>query len=555
LFLYTPPILIAKYFSLNIMESMPLYIFFLAFLSLSLCYFFNTKLFVNSDKFFAYVFTFFIAVVFLILPQMHFGQREHLLVIFTLPYFLFIATRLNGFKPKPLLSLSLAIFAGIGFMIKPYFFISWVMLELYYMWHLRSFRCFLRVETCVIMSLLLLYLAGVFLFYPNFIYIVVPIVTKFFYDGYSSDPWRAIISRGVVFYCSGVLVFYFLQYKDNSHKILSNVLCIGMLGFLFAYFMQQTAWIYHYLPALSYAMLSAIVLLKPFFNFFQQTKLQRVFSFLLVILALIYPIYFMIYNFNLGIFVKKTTQPLVDYMSEHMRGQSVYFLTTSIKNALPASDYSHSVLEGRFAHLPMLPGILNQLKVHPDDKSLIADEDFFMQMIADDLNIKKPAYVFIDSRKYKGFINQPFNYLSYLSKSRAFQAAWQPYHYVTTVENPVTAKIDCSVYFVPNEHALEKIKHMDFLNNKMVFIGSGAHKEVYIIRQDSAFDKVEGKTEIELSEAERSWLDHEEYGLITKKKENEAFLRGLVTRVNLMVFPAYRLDVYQRAVYSTRDDD
>jgi hypothetical protein len=72
---------------------------------------------------------------------------------------------------------------------------------------------------------------------------------------------------------------------------------------------------------------------------------------------------------------------------------------------------------------------------------------FLAQMLADDLNSKKPAYVFVDVKKVKfdlytvdeispakyKYTPIDFNYISYFSANKNFAHAWNSYRYVTTL--------------------------------------------------------------------------------------------------------------------------
>jgi hypothetical protein len=55
-------------------------------------------------------------------------------------------------------------------------------------------------------------------------------------------------------------------------------------------------------------------------------------------------------------------------------------------------------------------------------------------MVTEDLNTQKPDFVMVDVSKTQEGILGMVDFISYFSTDKNFQAAWQPYHYITTLE-------------------------------------------------------------------------------------------------------------------------
>ncbi len=90
-----------------------------------------------------------------------FAQREHLSVVLTLPYLIEAAGRVwNKDLPAPLepwRSILIGLMAGVGFSIKPYFFLAWLFVEAYLAFQAKGFRHLKRVENAAIAAVTVTY--------------------------------------------------------------------------------------------------------------------------------------------------------------------------------------------------------------------------------------------------------------------------------------------------------------------------------------------------------------------------------------------------------------
>jgi hypothetical protein len=263
LWLYLPPVVFSQWLVLDAALLLRLYIFLLATLSLGLCINLSAKIFSEKEAFLAQIFIIAILSCFLLLPIYEFGQRDHLLVILTLPYFLLLTLRLKE-KPFPIYYVVLVgLLAAIGFSIKPHFLAALILVEGYFMWRKSSFRALVRVETGLIASFVLFYLAAIFYFFPDYLFFMVPFSLRLYYFA-QSDSWAMILAQPAVFFCGFTFLFYLAMERGKPFDDLSAVLLIALMGFLFSYFSQRANLYYHLLPAFSLALLLQVFLLSLF---------------------------------------------------------------------------------------------------------------------------------------------------------------------------------------------------------------------------------------------------------------------------------------------------
>ncbi len=548
LYLYAPPHFLVKFFSTTIIFAFKFYVFLLASISLCACYFLTRKIFSKENSLLAGFFICTIAFILLILPQYFIGEREHLFLIFTLPYFLFVSLRLRGYTVNSIYTILISLGGGMGFVIKPYFLVTFGLIELYYIWHTRRLLNICRIETLVIFLFILGYIIFIFRFHPQFVYTMIPYLTKYFYSkGFDVEAWRTIIFNGPIFYCFFTLIFFLLQYQENAYKELGSILWLSLIGSLCFYLIQRNTWHYHYLPALSIASLLNVLLFGLFLKKISKNLYEWLFTSLLALFLFYAPFNFVKYNYHQGVMFKSLLQHLIAFMNYHTKNKTVYFLTTNLYNTLPSIDYSNTILASRFAHIPVLPGILQTLRSSkkPYSKNLIEDENFLMHLVVDDIVLKKPDFIFIDGMQHKKFADLGFDYISYFSKNVDFRETFKKdYRYLTTVEQSdiITKKFKILFYLFEDIHSIDTVKHDNLFANKIVLIGKDHHRTAYLLHGTETVREV-GVT---LTDAEYLFFEKQNQGLIEKTIENQSTLESLEDKITHAAYPFYKLVVYKK---------
>ena len=445
LYLYTPPVIVAKIFDLNIIMLFRLYIYGLALISFLMTVKIASSLFRQKDELGYYTFLFSYVVVITILPIHEFGQREHLLVILSAPYFLLAAARLQNQCVSFRYCILIGLLAGLGFSIKPYFFAAFILIEIYISLYKKSILTWFRPETITLTLVIFFYLLSIFVFHNDYITVVIPTAAKIYYQGIDF-PWTSLLLNPIFLFCIFTILLYYFLYPKNSHKELSTILLLALLGFLFSYFIQRTLWYYHYLPAFSLAVLLITVILSSLISRLFLEKNDWVFLAFFITVIFFYPIYFVSHGYYYYLFkYKQIFFPLIDFMHKNAKGKPVYFLSTTVIYEFPIVDYAGSFPSSRFTLQTWIPTLLknrpNQHKMSPDDQLKISD--FFINIISEELNTQKPQLVFIDVQKNKPYLmGVKFEYLSYFSYNQNFKRAWKAYRYLTTIENSQLFKLD-----------------------------------------------------------------------------------------------------------------
>lgn len=252
LFLYLPPLLLHQWFHLSLMVLFRLYIFALITLSFAFAVSISQKIFAPKDAALRTIFLAALLVIELMLPNADFGQRDHLLLVFTMPYLLSVAARAQGETPSS--PVFIGVLAGLAIALKPQFIILPFFLEIYLICRRKKLFAFCRPEVFAIGGVLFLHLLIILLAFPDFLFVVMPFVLRNYYAGLG-QPFAALLFSNKTIFCFFPLVMAALFYPQNPYRRLCAVLSVALCAYLAIYFSQHTFFYYHYIPPFAMALL------------------------------------------------------------------------------------------------------------------------------------------------------------------------------------------------------------------------------------------------------------------------------------------------------------
>lgn len=436
LYLYTPAIILAKLLTIHVITAVRFYIYSLIILSLALCSFLLKKLIKSQDNILRYFLFGTLTCALLFLPTFTFAQREHLLIILMLPYLLSSALALENKPIHPWLAVLIGVIAGIGFSLKPFFLVTPCLIELYFIFKKRHLLAWVRVESIVILSVLVIYLSSIFIFQPEYIHTVLPLVLHYYFSG-TALSWFDILSFVNVLFCITVMLCYLIFYKYDHYHSLGWMLELALLGMIIAFLLPQTPWFYHVMPAF----VLALLLLAHFLGQTLSSKL-RLISYDSAILAFGFAIILLlpaIYQYRITRFVNHFHQDhpmnaIADYINKQPGTHSLACFALSAADCFPYIDDTHSVYAERFPSFWWYQGIRQFEKNNPSAKVLV-DKYYLINSFADDLNRYHARWVVIDTLHFKKIEVNQFEILSYFLENEKFRAAWQHYRYLTTLQS------------------------------------------------------------------------------------------------------------------------
>jgi len=208
------------------------------------------------------LFLVFAALLVLFVPGYDFGQREHWMVLLTLPYIVACGCRLHKLVLPPLIGVAIGVAACLGFCIKPYFLLVPVALKIWILVRLRRPSLAIRPQTIAMVIAGIVY-AGLIATYA-WSYLEVEIPTALLgYWSYKSSLQEVLLSAAMLLAPAAMLVAvgYLARQQNAQIPALAQALAVAGAACLVAAIIQAKPWSYHFLPAIIFFSLSAVALL------------------------------------------------------------------------------------------------------------------------------------------------------------------------------------------------------------------------------------------------------------------------------------------------------
>jgi hypothetical protein len=201
------------------------------------------------------------AATLIVLPWVHVGQREQIVLVTTMPYAVLIARRRQGKHIPVLLSAAIGTGAALGFALKPYFLFTPVTLELWLLVGRPSRWRIVRPETIVIALVGLLYLCAMLLWTSAYFTEIIPLAARA-YGAIGAHTLMDLFGPSALV---GLVILGFLatQWRPllQGEAPIAAALFICAAAFAAAYVIQRKGWPYQAIPLVGCASLSLAAML------------------------------------------------------------------------------------------------------------------------------------------------------------------------------------------------------------------------------------------------------------------------------------------------------
>ena len=388
-----------------------------------------------------------VAASLLLLPGSEFGQREDILGATTIPYLFAAASWLRGRPLSASLAVAIGLFASIGLLFKPHFYLLCLFVELLLLVDGRRRGSWRRVEAWTIAVVALGYALSVPLLLPHYFDIVR--LALQYYDGYGSpwSPW-VLVAPGVGWGLAAAALCVLLKATALDRE-LRRVLLAGVAGLIIAGFLQFKGWYYHYDGAkLIAAVLIGFVLIAPLVRPGGLEAVVRARPAMIPILTLALLLAFG--ALRLGSVLESRMRgdanpptvfgELTKVVEEHAGTESILALSTSVYPAFPLVNATGAGWSSRYWALWLLPGLYS-----PEEKSARpfvyrAREEMdelerdLIDTFVDDMLAGRPALLIVDRVPSKqGFPTSSIDFLTYLRRDPRFARDFENFTRLTDV--------------------------------------------------------------------------------------------------------------------------
>lgn len=380
-----------------------------------------------------------------------FGQREHLFVIFAIPYLLAVATGATD-RLSRAERCALGVAAALAVWFKPHEVLVLAALELFLWARWRSLRRLRSPEMMAFIMTCLAILAVVGLATPLYFTKILPVLSDTYWGMGTSTVRglaRSIRGYSMVVFLALALCFL-LRRKLRDWGTTAALLLCSFAGSI-AYDVQHTDWPYHRYPYKALLLLAIAYLLLDVFSgvigrLVQEPRRAKAIGWATLGATALYicalPVYPRLWNKR-----GEAPEEKIALLTQLPPSTTVYVFSTSVPPL--AWAYTHHLNWGsRFAHLWMLPAIIqNELgrtdpwvpfkKLSPE--RLAALSTLQRTESAEDLGYFKPAIVLVQhctiEKPCQGIEGKNFDMLAWFMKSPEFAAQWAHYQPMSSVEH------------------------------------------------------------------------------------------------------------------------
>ncbi|MGE5359864.1 MAG: hypothetical protein ACM3NQ_12675 [Bacteroidales bacterium] len=191
--------------------------------------------------------TVFVALPF---PKTDFGQREHFVLLMTLPYVFASAAWLRGFNASRTSAAVIGVVGGLGFAVKPHYLLGWLAVELALLFVRRP--AWRRPQAVAAACAICLYGATVLLVVPQ--YLALAQVVAAVYGGINASAAVMLRVPDVQFWAICLVLLAVVRLPERS-RWTCLVLFAAATGLLAGGLLQLKAWSYHLLPGRAFMLL------------------------------------------------------------------------------------------------------------------------------------------------------------------------------------------------------------------------------------------------------------------------------------------------------------
>lgn len=371
------------------------------------------------------------------IPGVDYGQREHVFVVTLLPYLGLANWRLDEMYIRPSRAVPIGLLAGVGFAIKPHFALAWIAVEAYLV-TLRGWRSVLRPESLAVVAVQVVYAAALLLFARPWLESI-----PFIVGGYAfRRPLRVLLLRPAAIPSLAMLVLGLAGRRRGGWSDFRTILWVANAGLLGVAISQGKGFVYHYLPALT----AAVILSGLWFVDLMVvvgTRLHRRQLFfdlgLLIVTILALARAVGVVEHSLG-GARRGEQEFYDQLESRLRGhRSMFAFTTAMHASFPTVDRLGLTYSMPFYGLWYLQQFYQPLDsvVGPYGfrglERMSSDERWFFDRTVSALIQHPPDALVVEATAVPYGLTRRFDYLAYFAQDSRFRELFARYHYIGSV--------------------------------------------------------------------------------------------------------------------------
>jgi hypothetical protein len=376
-----------------------------------------------------------------LLPAFSFGQREHLAVMFAMPYLALAAVRLRGADVRSRwVCVGVGVVAGLGFSIKPYFLAVPLLIEVVLLLRM-GWTSWRRPEAIALVATVAAAVIFMIAVTPDYIWRTIPLV-RTFYWAYDAPNFSAVLDR-YWFVVQPAIFAILISLLTRTWTAHHSTMLIAGLGFSISYLVQAKGFVYHAYPVLVCSTvllaISVLVAAASIRRHWRSSALQMALVAAITCLAL-YPVkkvhdatasWYFQHNIQWGP-TGRLRQAVIDVVTHYAPGKDDHFfaLSTHPFPGYPTASYTKADWSGRTPMQFMIPAYARRSEVSDSGlrREIEKAADLQRQMVLADMTQRSPAVVFVERSSARlGLFGRQFDDIAFYLEDKQFAALWSQY--------------------------------------------------------------------------------------------------------------------------------
>jgi hypothetical protein len=362
-----------------------------------------------------------LAAAFLFIPASSFGQREHLLALLFMPWFVLRFARSKGAGISVSESAFIGLLASVAICLKPHAVAAPIAVEALLLLRGRNPRLLIAPENLGAVVFAAAYALAIIIWSPLFLSEIVHFGVTAYVPYYGLDA-AVILVRSLIPAVVLALALVLLHIARGPMRELSGLALAAGIGFLVAYLLQAKGYVYQIMPAQIFAVASGIFAFVGILDALSTGKLRK----LLVFPAITAILLITLLSLSTQPYVSRGQQ-FVAAISQHRPDAKSFFIaSTNVFNGFPLAVRKDLVWASRFPALWLIPYVADRWRDGPlPDDPIIA---YTLDALVTDLLKFHPDVVFINQSSTQDYIRGgTFDYLKFMHQDPRFAAIWTTY--------------------------------------------------------------------------------------------------------------------------------
>ena len=382
--------------------------------------------------------------LFTVLPNEHFGQREHIMFVMTAPYLIASMARAEGVTLTRGVSLAIGLVAGLGLAMKPYYLAIPAAVELYLLIR-RGWRpTFTDLIPWAIFAVALAHLVLMYTVFVEFGRFVMPLAVES-YTPIGDAGWRQVLTSDVMAPTLVALLIFGTFAVFFTRTLAARALMAYGVGAAFSAIAQAKGWPYHVLPALSAAILVATFTLSQTVDrYLPISRSSHRLPVAVISATLMVLLYFQAALYTPPFYKQRQYQDSIGGILRHIVEQNaphrtIMTLSPGIYPFWPMLNYVDGRMTMRFLTMWVVQGIYSDCEDFPAlynaPETMSDTEKYIFETVSEDFARGQPDLLIADQvpgmPRCQGKV---FDYLEYFQQNRVFADSFENYEHLMDVD-------------------------------------------------------------------------------------------------------------------------